>query len=306
MQLGEVLKQFKRIYVEITNVCNLSCSFCPPLQRQPKYMNVEEFERILQQITPYTDYIYFHIKGEPLLHPELAAFLELCYDYQLKVNITTNGTLLEKMKPLLYEAKALRQINISLHSFEQAENFEGYLKEILSVAKHLRDNTNTITALRLWNLDKQDLTSSNLKQNYYVLQSLEDAFPLDFSLIKLMEGSSYEKDSPQWNQTKGIKLSERIYLNQDYQFVWPSLNAPYIGENGSCYGLRNQLGILVDGTVVPCCLDGDGVVSLGNILTKDLKDILLSSRVQAITDGFSTGKVVEDLCKHCGYRTRFL
>lgn len=269
-------------------------------------MNVEEFERILHQISPYTDYIYLHIKGEPLLHPELATFLRLCYDYHLKVNITTNGTLLNQQKEVLYEANALRQVNISLHSFEQPESLEGYLQDILTIAQYFRDHTNTITALRLWNLDKKDLTASNLAQNYYILASLEKTFPLDFSLIELMEHSNYEKDSPQWNQAKGIKLSERIYLNQDYQFVWPSLSAPLIGETGSCYGLRNQMGILVDGMVVPCCLDGDGVVSLGNVYTTDLKTILESTRVQEITTGFSTGKVTEELCRHCGYRARFL
>lgn len=296
-------KQFKRIYVEITNVCNLNCSFCPPLGRTPAYLSVNDFERIVKEIVPYTDYIYLHIKGEPLLHPQLESILDICYRHQLHVNITTNGTLLYKARDILYHAPALRQINISLHSFEQdsttigthaLEKLEHYISTILSSARYLSDYTDTITALRLWNLNKSDMDNDLVQVNTYIINRLIQEFP-----------DSELASTTQATMTRGIKLSNQIYLNFDYEFLWPSLDAPYVGDIGSCYGLRTQLGVLVDGSVVPCCLDGDGTIILGNVLQDQLSNILTSPRVMDISQGFINGKITEQFCQHCGYRSRF-
>ncbi|MBQ9267446.1 MAG: radical SAM protein, partial [Clostridia bacterium] len=105
--------RFKRVYIEITNVCNLKCEFCLPHHRENKFMTFEEFDTILQKIKPYTKYIYLHVKGEPLMHPEVDKFIEYAYENGFYVNLTTNGTLLEKHLSI---TKNLRQINISLHA----------------------------------------------------------------------------------------------------------------------------------------------------------------------------------------------
>lgn len=292
------MKQFKRIYIEITNVCNLSCSFCPPLTREKKFMKVEEFEAIINKIKPYTDYVYFHVKGEPLLHKDLKTFLSICEKNNIHANITTNGTRIYQTKDILYTSSALRQINISLHSFENInehtlDELDVFLNQIIEVAKHLRDHTKTITALRLWNLDKEKGSQSIRERNEYVLNKLEEAFSLDTPIEEVL------------GIKEGMKLSERIYLNQDYEFAWPSLAVPYIGDEGYCYGLKTQLAILVDGTVVPCCLDGDGIISLGNIFHNTLDEILSTPRATGMQEGFACRKVVEDLCQRCGYRERF-
>lgn len=299
------LKQFKRIYIEITNVCNLSCSFCPPLKREKKFISVEEFKHIIKEITPFTDYVYLHVKGEPLMHKQLGEFLKICEDHKLQVNITTNGTRVGAVKDILYTSPALRQLNISLHSFENVKNptnvesptfddFDLYFNQIVTVAKYLKEITNTITAFRLWNLDKDNLTKSNRERNHYVLEQLKSAFDVDFSIEEGL------------GRKNGIKLTERIYLNRDYEFDWPNIKAPYIGDKGYCYGLKTQLAILVDGTVVPCCLDEDGTINLGNIFKENLSSILNTKRVIDIKEGFSRCNIVEELCKRCGYRERFI
>ena len=112
------MKKYKRVYIEITNVCNLSCSFCPLTKRAKSFLDEEKFVHILNEVSPYTDYIYLHLMGEPLLNPGLEVFLEEAYKKGVKVNITTNGTLLKKNKEILLNSKSLRQVNISLHSFE--------------------------------------------------------------------------------------------------------------------------------------------------------------------------------------------
>lgn len=290
------MKKFKKFYIEITNICNLACKFCPQTKRKPEMMNVETFSNILDKIKPYTDYIYLHVKGEPLLHPELDKFLDISHEKGLKVNITTNGTLINKVKETLLGKPALRQINFSLHSFDGNENKgikDDYIDNILEFAREAREKTDMIIAYRLWNLDTDNILNLQKKKNDYIIKRLEEEYKLEFSIEeKVPEG-------------RGVKIAEKVYLNQDHEFQWPDLeNEKYLGDS-FCYALRTQIAVLVDGTVVPCCLDGEGVVNLGNIKKEDFKDILESERAINIVDGFSKRKAVEELCKKCGYRTRF-
>ena len=119
-------KRFKKIYIEITNSCNLKCSFCPEGKRIKEFISVENFEIIINQIKPYTNLIALHVKGEPLLHPKLKEILDICEKENILVNITTNATLLEKNKDILISSKAVRQLNLSLHSITKNENTDTY------------------------------------------------------------------------------------------------------------------------------------------------------------------------------------
>ncbi len=287
------LPLFKKVYIEITNLCNLKCEFCPTTNRSPRFMIIEEFKEILNEVKNYTDHIYLHIKGEPLMHPNIGEFLDIANENELYVNLTTNGTLIEKCREVLLNKRSLRQLNISLHSLDQNQwyfNQEDYMDNILDFIEEAKDNK-IIIALRLWNLSSQK--EDNLQKNGYILNRLEETFNLDFSLIEELKTK------------RGIKLRERLYLNQDMEFIWPSLDNDIYEEKGFCYGLRDQLGILVDGTVIPCCLDGEGIISLGNIHKASLEEILHSQRALDIYNGFSNRNAVEDLCKKCGYRSKF-
>lgn len=282
------MKKFKYIFIEITNICNLACTFCPNTNRKFEFINIDNFNKILDEIKPYTDYIYLHIKGEPLLHPNLSSLLDIAYQKGFKVNITTNGTLLNKVKDELLNKPALRQINISLHSISgnNLKNYEEYLYDVIKVGKELSIN-NIYVSLRLWNL--QDNNNIDNNQNEEILNIIADAFRIEN--IKSLAIKS-----------KSIKLTNNIFLNQDQEFQWPSLDANEISENGFCYALRTHLGILVDGTTVPCCLDGEGIINLGNIYEKPFSEIINSKRAKAIYNGFSNNKAIEELCRKCGYR----
>jgi len=259
-------------------------------------MNIDMFCKILDQIKAHTEYIYFHVKGEPLLHPEIDKFLDICYEKGFKVNLTTNGTLINKVKDNLLLKPALRQINFSLHSFdgnEGAQNKEEYLDNILSFTKEAFHKTQMLIALRLWNYEEDNLINLEKKINNTMLAAIEKEFNLhDKIQEKVLPG-------------KGIKITDRIYLNQDHQFQWPDLKENEDDGNGFCYGLRNQVAILVDGTVVPCCLDGEGVMDLGNINKSHFSEIIESKRACNIVDGFSRREAVEELCRKCGYRRKF-
>ncbi len=287
------MKRFKKVYIEITNVCNLRCEFCPVTKREAEFMDLGTFERILSQVKDYTDHIYLHVKGEPLLHPMLDKFLDLAEDFKLKANLTTNGTLIKKVKEKLLNKKALRQVNFSLHSFDANDlNFsiEEYLKNILDFTLEAAGNTNIISSYRLWNLE-QDVKS--IEKNRHILSIIEDTFNLDYKIEeKLLDN-------------RGIKIAKNVYLNAAERFEWPDKMLEESDDCGFCYGLRDQIAILVDGTVVPCCLDGEGIINLGNINTESFSEIINNKRATALYEGFSNRKVVEELCKKCDYRRRF-
>lgn len=289
------MKTFKKVYIEITSVCNLACSFCPPTERAKGLIKVEQFNKILDEIRPHTKYIYLHVKGEPLLHPRINQLLDAAHEKGFKVNITTNGTLIKKNREKLLGKPALRQINFSLHSFdghEGSENREKYLGDILDFVREAKE-FNTIISYRLWNLQKEHVTDIAARRNRETLEILEKEYELDFKIE--------EKVQP----GKGVKIAHNVYLNQDHEFRWPSLLAPEDEGKGFCHALRSQAAILVDGTVVPCCLDGEGVINLGNVNDKSFTEIVEGERANNIVDGFSRREAVEELCRKCGYRQKF-
>lgn len=255
--------RFKRVYIEITNVCNLKCSFCPPHKRENRFMTFYEFKSILEKIKPYTEYIYLHVKGEPLLHPEFDTFVKYAFNKGFKINLTTNGTLLKKHLSI---TKYLRQINISLH----ATNSE----EIIETAQNIND---TIINFRIWNIDT----------NKEAVKLLENRFNIHIE------------------NTKNFTLSQNKFLSQESLFEWPDISKEETFETGYCHALKDQIAILVDGTIVPCCLDNNGDINLGNILFQNFEEILNSEKVIQIIEGFKNRIASEELCKKCTYKNRF-
>jgi radical SAM protein with 4Fe4S-binding SPASM domain len=258
-------------------------------------MSVETFTKILEQIKPHTKHIYLHVKGEPLLHPELDKLLDISYEKGFKVNITTNGTLIHMVGGMLLTKPGVRQINFSLHSISGNKEFndeETYVNNILSFIKEAMEKSEMFISLRFWNLD--NTVQSETRKNNNILEHIESDFDLPY---KIQEAQGLER---------GIEIANRVYINQARQFTWPSLDENKYSSCGFCYGLRNQAAILVDGTVVPCCLDGEGVINLGNINSTAFSDIIQSQRANNIAHGFLNKRVVEELCLKCEYRRRFI
>ena len=276
-------KRFRKIYLEISNVCNLRCQFCPGTTRKPNVMSEEAFVSLLPKLRPWSDYLYFHLMGEPLCHPKLERFLKLAGDAGFKVILTTNGTLLEKQTDVLLSAPGLHKVNISLHAFEANDlttPFPEYLRQCLSFGKAVQGKK--LVVFRLWNQGGAE------ELNGQILQALEDTFP-----------------KPWKAERRGTRLAEQVYLEYGDKFDWPDLQAQDGGSSVFCYGLRDQIGVLCDGTVVPCCLDHNGDIPLGNLFRESMEEILTSSRATAIRDGFLTRKATEELCRKCGYARRF-
>ena len=276
-------KRFQKIYLEISNVCNLRCAFCPGTSRKPGIMTEEDFASLLPKLRPWCDYLYFHLMGEPLCHPQLERFLSLAGDAGFKVILTTNGTLLQKQQEMLLNASGLHKINISLHAFEANDlsiPFPEYLRQCLSFGQ--RSGGKKIVVYRLWNNGGAD------ELNGQILSALEEFFP-----------------KPWKEEPRGIRIADRTYLEYGDKFDWPDLAAEDGGDAVFCYGLRDQIGVLCDGTVVPCCLDHDGDIALGNLFQQSMEEILSSPRAATIYEGFHHRTAAEELCRKCGYARRF-
>ena len=279
--------RFKRIYVEIGNICNKNCAFCPKTTRTLAQMTSEQFDVVLEKIKGYTNHIYLHVLGEPLIHKELPKLLDSALKYNLNTHITTNGTNLAENRDLLRH-KSIRKIAISVHSFEantMTTDLKNYLDAIIDFAKSL--GKEKIIELRLWNITDQNYS----KLNDTIIKYICDSFGFT--------------DTIDTANTLGYKLQDYVFLEFASHFEWPNESGECYGDKGFCLGLKDQVAILVNGDVVPCCLDNNGVIKLGNIFESDFESIITSDRALKILEGFQKRKRVENLCKHCQYSTRF-
>ena len=276
---------FKKIYIEITNCCNLKCKFCPDTNRNKEFMSVENFEKIIKKIHKYTNLVLLHVKGEPLLHNRLEEILNILDKYNLKANITTNGTLIKDNLEILKKSKAIRQINFSLHSSTQNKEFnKEYLQNIFESSDELKD---IIISYRLWNL--KDIKDNDI--NLEIIKSLEEYYNIQNLKQRLSENDF-------------LKIKENVFINQDIEFTWPDINKEEIIQSGKCLALKEQIGILVDGTVVPCCLDNNGDIPLGNIFEESIDEILNKPKSIEIKKDFERNIISCKLCKTCGFLKR--
>ena len=275
-------KKYSRVYVEITNICNKNCSFCPGTTRQPKRMTMEEFSFIAKSLVGVTDYLYFHVMGEPLTHPNLRDFVEYATNLGFKCAITTNGSLLEGRGGGLLNS-GLYKMNISVHSFEDGDekNYHSYINSIAEYAEKA-SRAGILTVLRLWNKGYDGgLNDSTLD----ILQNR-------------LQGEW------KWG-SRGARIRHKLHLEYGDRFDWPDMEANNLGDEVFCYGLGDHFGILCDGRVIPCCLDREGAITLGNIFDQNIRDIISSDRAEAIRCGFEKKCAVEELCQKCGYARRF-
>lgn len=288
------MSYFHRVHVEVTNICGLACSFCPPKLQPTKTMTLEFFEKILSELKPYTKSLALHVMGDPLTLSNLDQYLDLALSNGFEVELTTSGYYLKKNPFSTLFHPAVRQLNISLNAYNKNDSnlsFETYIQGVLDVCdEKLHNHPKPFINLRVWNLDEK---CSELSFNEQLFEVLGDHFKQKLEMDEVVQ-----------NKLKSIRLASKILLNFDSYFEWPSLISNH-ESHATCYGLKSHIGILANGVVVPCCLDGEGVVNLGDLHVNTLKEILESKRAKAMIEGFAQGKAVEELCLKCSYKDRF-
>ena len=275
------MNKFKKIYIEITNKCNLSCSFCSIDKREKKEMTVDEFKTVLDKVSDYTESIYLHVKGEPLLHSKLEDILNICDQYNVKVCITTNGTLLKNKKSVLLKHN-IKQINVSLHS---ENNYRDYFNDVFNTCDELSKKITVI--YRLWVLKDINIISTN------IVDKIINHYNLSTDIVNKIYND------------KNVNIADNIYLDKDIEFIWPNNGNDIDSDNGTCYGTRSHIAILSNGVVTSCCLDSEGSINLGNIFNDDMEKILNSDLFKTIKEGFQNNRIINPLCRKCNYRLRF-
>ena len=269
MTIGVVM--FKKIYVEITNVCNLNCRFCHGTKRKKEFISLDNFKKLLEELKGYTKYLYFHVMGEPLLHPMINELIDVAHEEGFLINLTSNGYFIKK----IMDNKNVRQVNVSLHglALENGKSLNEYFNDLFEATDKMVQN-GTYISYRLW-------AKSPFRKE--IISKLEEKYHVAIT------------------ENNNVKLSHNIFLEFDNEFIWPDLNNDYFSEDGSCLGCRSHIGVLVDGTVVPCCLDSEGLIRLGNIYKQKLDDIINSELFINIKNGFLNNKKIHELCQHCNF-----
>ena len=286
-----------RCYIEITNVCNLNCDFCPKHRRASRQLSIDEFDLLTEKIRGRVVFLYFHLMGEPLLHPLLPDFIRMAREKGFRTVLTSNGTLLDKLPSPNNHHPLPHKVQLSLHSHES--NGKGILAEYIDKVMQFAipaAEQGTCVVLRLWNQGGRE------SENEQVMQLLEQYV-----------------QKPWIERPDGYRLCDNLYLEFDRKFEWPmpidvTKNSPlggspmlitseYVpkrrGVEVFCKALRKQIGILSDGSLVPCCMDHDGDITLGNLFTQSLDEILESPRAKAMTEGFRHHRATESLCQNC-------
>lgn len=268
-------KMIDRCYIEITNTCNLDCHFCPKHQRKRRQLSAEEFDLLTDKVRGKVCFLYFHLMGEPLLHPLLPQFITMAREKGFKTVLTSNGTLLHRAMNLLDTLP--HKVQLSLHSHESNARGElsSYMEEVMNFATQAAAK-GTCIVLRLWNQGGMD------KENELVMDYIAEYVPRPW------------KERPD-----GFRLCDNLYLEFDRKFEWPSANASSAKREVFCKALLKQIGVLSDGSLVPCCLDHNGDVVLGNLFHQSLEEILSSPRAQAMIEGFQHHTATEALCQNC-------
>ena len=263
----------KKIYLEITNRCNLNCDFCIKNKRKITDISYDNYKYIIDKITDYTSELYLHVLGEPLMHKDINNFIDYANSKGLLVNITTNGYLINKIK----NNHNIHRLNISMHSFNPRYGIDinKYLDNIFEVIDNICDKT--FVSLRLW---------INSYYNGDILTYINQRYGTNINELK---------------DNQKLKITNNLIIDTFHEFIWPDLNNNYYSEKGRCMGLIDHIGILSDGSIIPCCLDSKGIITLGNVYENDLDQVFNSARVKSMVRGFKSSYKCEELCRHCKF-----
>lgn len=290
------------VYIEITDSCNLRCSFCPSSTKHcadsRQFMPSELFEKCIAGAQDVgAKNVYFHVLGEPTLHPGFAHYVKKLEATPLKLTLVTNGTTIARSGRALIESPAVRQVNFSTHAYAELDRNTAatHLQNVIDFCKlSLAARPELYINLRLWNAGTEDSTDWNQTFLARINKSFGTAVaPAHFC-----------------SRHKSFNITGRLYMHTDTRFEWPKLDEDVLNEKpepieGTCHALGTQVAILHDGRVTACCLDHGGHIELGNIATQPLPEILESPLARSLRDGFARHELRHPLCQACPYCRRF-
>ena len=272
-------------------------------------MSSELFERCIVESTTVAENVYFHVLGEPTLHPGFGLFLKKLESTTLKLNLTTNGTTIARTGKLILASPAVRQVNFSTHAYAELtpEIASRHLQDVLDFCKLANaERPDLYINLRLWNVGD----NASDAWNRTMISKVNEAFCSSSNSANSGSQISLEHFC---SRHKSFPVVGRIYLHQDSRFEWPELDertgkALQTRDEriaGTCRALDTHVAVLHDGRVVACCLDYSGQITLGNIADQSLAEILESPAAKSLREGFEKHELRHPLCQSCTFCKRF-
>lgn len=297
----------KNLYIEITNACNLRCSFCPSSDCKYEansgesqgtldtgartFMSSTLFKRCITSAAEAgIENVYLHVLGEPTLHPGFALFLKEIRTAGLTLTLTTNGTTIARTAHHILNCSAVRQVNFSTHAYAELDRdaAENHLRNVLDFCKiALAARPDMYINLRLWNIGDSQAGD----WNSFAISRINETFG-----TQVAPGNFCSRH-------KSFPVTGRLYIHEDSRFEWPG--AASLEKKGTCHALETHAAILHDGRVVACCLDYSGQITLGNIADQGLAEILDSPTARNIREGFEKHELRHPFCQKCSYCRRF-
>lgn len=267
----------KRVYLEITNSCNLDCPFCTN-EKGSNFLSIKEIENYIVQIKEYCNYIYLHVLGEPTIHPNFDEILDILDRNDMNLQLVTNGTLLNR-HPELTKHKCLRKLSISIHSINNINVNDVYFETINKL----------IESDKQYKLELRFYDKSNLSKQ------------LNDYLSYLKQRYIFETTT----KNNSFKLKENTYVYFEELFNWPNINDEFISNIGTCHGAIDMIAINSKSDVTICCLDPKAFNRIGNLKQNSLKEILESQKYLNYINDFKNNTITSELCQKCSYRLRF-
>jgi len=303
--------------LETTNVCNMKCVMCPrttKMERKLGFMESEAYASLIHQLSPHTpdrwnhwkefveqdllkntaaydeDYFYFlicsqtlilHGFGEPILDKSLPDRIALAHAHGLPTYFSMNPVNIDLEKLDAIGAAGLSYLKLSLEGLDNETqlkyrgridaSFDNTIEKVISVIKLFqeRDYKTTIILTKL-NF-KNDLEAQEEYVNFW------KQFPVMVYVKNQHNRWLYEEETATPNTAE--------YMQRYCEFPWSSVS------------------ILYDGTVVPCPLEYEGILNMGNVRDQPLEKIWNSDRYQAFREMHAYGNFPEGhFCKtHCDY-----
>ena len=316
-----------RLHMELTNICNFSCEFCPDskMKREKGIMSLEFARAILDEVarTKAAKTVHFHVMGEPTLHPHLVEIAAYAGSLRIETCLTTNGSRLDS-KLLGELARAgVGKIIISLQTPDERTfalrgskglTFDEYAEGILGIARQfLSGRGNPTLTISFLSSPLRRLIIPIYPEVSIADTSADLRKHLNVWAEKIVKGATIEGGKAGRDdiarqirkissfRENVIRLTQRLDFHTRIMGDWSvhfdrdNVNAYF----GYCPGIQENLGILWNGDYTFCCTDFDGRTSTMNFKDVPLTEFLATEEVQRVARGFNRFRVLHPYCKQC-------
>lgn len=310
--------KLREAFLEITSRCNFRCRFCVhPQMRRPKMdMDANDAKRLIGQIAESfaIDHLSLHLYGEPLLHDRVNELARYATQNRLNVNLTTNGAMLTKTKLKAFLDDNVWRIVLSIQHDEKdfgtrragkrwtAQSYFGHIAKLVQFFIDYKSrHADCPTRLEI-----HYLLTGDIKPGVQLIENDADVAKVLNWWGKRLPDHFKPESNP--NPIEDQESGYRIQFGRDaYIRFKPAISfgnavgeaAPDQCDNGYCFFPDSVLCILSDGNLVPCCIDFEGEMKMGNALESDIVTVWNGSRAREIRAAFERGEAPTDRCRQC-------